>query len=95
MRVAVTVRTVPIWRAALWGTLAALFFLPLLAMQVTREVSWTSSDFVAGGLVLMTAGLGLEFALRLPGGRVSRAIASAAVVLAAALIWADGAVQVF
>ncbi len=37
------------WRAAVWCAAAFLLLLPLVAMQFTREVNWTLSDFVVIG----------------------------------------------
>ena len=36
-----------LWRVLIWGGAAVLFVLPGLAMQLTNEVVWTASDFVA------------------------------------------------
>lgn len=51
------------WHRPLWLALSAILLLPLIAMQVTREVNWTVFDFVAGSLLLGALGLAVEFIL--------------------------------
>lgn len=78
-----------------WGTAAALFLLPLIAMQFTREVNWTPTDFVFWGVLLFATGLALELVVRLKANVYIRGALCIAVIIAALLIWADGAVGVF
>lgn len=52
------------WRTIGWGGAAALLALPFVAMQFTREVVWTASDFIAFGLMLLMVGVPLELAAR-------------------------------
>jgi hypothetical protein len=52
------------WRAIGWGGAAALLALPFVAMQFTRDVNWTLSDFVAFGVMLLMVGIPLELAVR-------------------------------
>lgn len=73
---------------------ALLLLLPLLAMQFTREVNWTPLDFAVAWLLLSAAGTGVVLALRRWRG-MRRVVAVAAVLLAAALLWAELAVGVF
>jgi len=48
-----------------WGVAAALLILPLIAMQFTRDVNWTTSDFIVWGIMLATVGGLFELAVRL------------------------------
>jgi hypothetical protein len=83
------------WRVGLWGVIAALLLLPLVAMQFTREVAWDSADFAFAGVLLIGAGLLFELAARATK-RLSWRLAIAAVLtLAVLIIWADAAVGVF
>lgn len=52
------------WRTIGWGGAAALLALPFVAMQFTREVVWTASDFIAFGVMLLMVGVPLELAAR-------------------------------
>lgn len=57
----------PIWRRVrwvVWGGAALLLALPLLAMQFTREVNWTLSDFAVMGTLLGAVGGAYELAVR-------------------------------
>ncbi|MGV8929298.1 MAG: hypothetical protein ACOH1E_06070 [Brevundimonas sp.] len=83
------------WRLRAWGAVAALWLLPLAAMQMTDEVAWTLSDFATFGALLLGAGLLFELVLwkvRSPFGRIAIGAMIAAAFL---LIWADGAVGIF
>jgi len=48
-----------------WSVAAALLVLPLIAMQFTRDVNWTTSDFIVWGIMLATVGGLFELAVRL------------------------------
>ena len=79
-----------------WITVAtgAILLIPLIAMQFTDQVSWTTIDFVAmGALVFGAASLFVLVARRLP--RKHRAILGAVVAVAFFLIWAELAVGIF
>ena len=53
------------WRAIGWGGAAVLLALPFIAMQFTRDVTWTLSDFAAFGVMLLMVGIPLELAVRM------------------------------
>lgn len=79
----------------MWAALALLLTLPAVAMGLTSEVRWGLGDFAAAGLLLGGVGLGIELATRFVAGAPARALACAAVVAAALLIWAEAAVGIF
>ncbi|HEY1072935.1 hypothetical protein [Brevundimonas sp.] len=83
------------WRPALWGLIAALLLLPLIAMQFTREAAWDAADFAFAGVLLIGAGLIFELTAWWTKKRVWRLAIGAVLVLAVLLIWADAAVGVF
>jgi len=66
--------------------------LPLLAMQITDEVTWTGSDFAVFAAMLVSAGGALELTARMTGDRAYRAAAGLAIATAFILVWANGAV---
>jgi hypothetical protein len=79
----------------LWSGIAAILLLPLIAMQFTRDVAWTGSDFLAAAVLLAGGGVAYEWAVRTvrrPGRRLIVIMLIAAVVL---IIWAQGAVGIF
>ena len=53
------------WRIAAWSAAALLLLLPLVAMQFTDEVHWTTADFVVFGAMLACAGGAFELAARM------------------------------
>ena len=52
------------WRPIGWGAAVALLVLPFVAMQFTREVNWTASDFIVFGAMLLAVGIPLELVAR-------------------------------
>lgn len=81
--------------STLYGIPAMLLVLPLVAMQFTKEVNWTVSDFVIGGILLFgTAGI-IDFVLRKVKSRRNRIMLSVSVLLVLMLIWAELAVGLF
>jgi hypothetical protein len=81
-------------RIALWSLIATLLILPLIAMQFTHEVAWTSFDFAVAGLLLVGGGAVIELAARRLRTPRSRRAAGALVVLVMTAIWAQGAVGI-
>lgn len=82
------------WRAAVWCAAAFLLLLPLVAMQFTREVNWTLSDFVVIGVMLLAACGTYEFAVRMSGNTAYRAGFGVAVLAAFLLVWVNLAVGI-
>ena len=83
------------WRLAMWGLIAVLLLLPLIAMQFTREVAWDAADFAFAGILLIGAGLIFELAAWRTRTLVWRLAIGGALIFAVLLIWADAAVGVF
>jgi len=80
-----------------WVLLVTLLILaiPLVAMQFTSEVVWTSGDFLMAALLLISAGTIIVLALRRVRSMPGRALVVAAVVVALLLVWAQLAVGLF
>lgn len=77
----------------LLGT-AVILTVPLIAMQFTREVNWTASDFVVAAALLASTGLLFELATtKLHTGK-SRLTALAVIGLAFLFVWAELAVGI-
>ena len=72
---------------------AAILSIPLIAMQFTSEVNWDSTDFIVAGMLLLGAGLLIDFISR--KARRSATILIIAVMVILALIWAELGVGIF
>jgi len=77
----------------LLGT-AAILMLPLVAMQFTREVNWTASDFVVAAVLLGGTGMLFELATTKLRTRKSRLTAVAVIGLSFLFVWAELAVGI-
>ena len=80
------------WRIAAWGIAALLLLLPLVAMRLTDEVKWTSSDFIVAAVLIGGVGVAYELAARLTANVAYRAAAGVALAATLLLIWVNGAV---
>lgn len=72
-----------------------ILFIPIIAMQFTNDVKWTSFDFLAAGILLFSAGLTLELILRKIKTAKYRIAACIALFIALFLIWAELSVGIF
>ena len=82
------------WRVAVWGTAACLLLVPLVAMQFTREVDWTGSDFAVMGVLLAAACGTWEFGMWLSRSRAYRVGVAVAVLGAFLMTWINLAVGI-
>lgn len=73
----------------------AILCTPLVAMQFTKDVNWSLSDFIIAGFLLYGAGLILETLLRKFTDKTTRFVAAAILLLILALIWVELAVGIF
>jgi hypothetical protein len=74
---------------------AALLLVPLVAMQLTGEVVWTLSDFVAAGILIAGTGLAFVFATRKISTTWGKARVGAGLALLFLIIWVELAVGIF
>lgn len=74
---------------------AFLLAIPLVAMQFTSEVKWTSFDFLVMGVLLGGTGILCEAVLRFVTGFRQRVALVVGILLVFLLIWAELAVGVF
>jgi len=81
-------------RFAVWGTATFLLLLPLAAMQFTREVNWSGSDFAVMGFMLLTVCSTYEFAVWLSGNIAYRAAFGIALAASFVLVWLNLAVGI-
>lgn len=77
----------------LLGT-AAILVVPLVAMQFTREVNWTASDFVVAAVLLAGTGMLVEVAKAKIRTRKARLMTSVVIILGFLFVWAELAVGI-
>ena len=71
-----------------WSVAAVLLLLPLAAMQFTREVNWTTFDFLFAGGVLIGAGLVYELAASRTANPVHRTVIGLLIIGGVLAVWA-------
>lgn len=76
-------------------TTALILSIPLIAMQFTKEVNWTLSDFVIATVLLLGTGLAIELVIRYVKTGLSRTILLVVILLLLFLTWAELAVDIF
>jgi hypothetical protein len=74
---------------------AALLCIPLMAMQFTHEVNWTSGDFLVAGALLLGTGSLYLIAAGWMKTRKARVTLGTALLFALLLVWAQLAVGIF
>jgi len=82
------------WRVAGWLVAAVLLLLPFVAMQFTREVNWTASDFAIFGIMLFVPAAVFDALTRRVRGRAYRLATGLALGTAFALVWVNLAVGI-
>lgn len=74
-------------RLAAWSAAALILLLPLVAMQLTDEVSWTASDFAFAAGLILAVGIPFELAVRMTANSAYRAAAGLALSAAFLVVW--------
>ena len=69
--------------------------IPLIAMQFTKEVNWTLSDFLIMGILLFITTFTIDFVLKKFKTLKSRLILVVATLALLILVWAELAVGIF
>lgn len=85
---------VKILRTVGWGAAAVMLLLPLVAMQFTREVNWTASDFMFAGALIGGLGVGLELTFTKSPSWAYRGGAVLALLATFLMTWVNGAVGI-
>lgn len=76
-------------------TTAIILFIPFIAMQFTKEVNWTLSDFIVAGVLLIATGLMCELVLRKINKTGLWIAICIAILTTLLLVWAELAVGIF
>lgn len=69
--------------------------IPLIAMQFTKEVNWTFSDFLVMGILLFATVFTINFVLNKFKSLKSRLILIVGIIALLVLVWAELAVGIF
>ena len=80
------------WRATGWTVAGLVLLIPLIAMQIDREVNWTVGDFLFAALMIGLVGIAFELTVRTSPSRSYRGGVAVALAAAFLTIWANGAV---
>jgi len=72
-----------------------ILMVPLVAMQFTKEVNWTLSDFLIMGILLFATVFTIDFVLKKVKTFKSRLILVFGILALLILIWAELAVGIF
>lgn len=82
------------WRIAGWSLAGFLLLLPMVAMQFTDSVNWTTGDFIFAALLLLGIGVPIELVVRASNSNAYRAGAALALLSAFFMMWSNGAVGI-
>ena len=72
-----------------------LLLIPLIAMQFTAEVNWTSLDFILMAVLLLSTALLFELVMRKATDAKTRIVVCIFILVAFLLVWAELAVGIF
>lgn len=72
-----------------------ILMIPLVAMQFTKEVNWTLSDFLIMGILLFATVFTIDFVLKKVKTFKSRLVLVFGIIALLILIWAEMAVGIF
>lgn len=86
--------TIPRHLLVIFAVTGLLLLAPLVAMQFTREVTWTGFDFAAAAALLIGTALLFELALRILHTRRARIAAGTMLAGGLLLVWLELAVGI-
>ena len=73
----------------------SLLLIPLIAMQFSKKVNWSLSDFITAGALLYGTSLFYELILRKVQKKAYRIVLSITIIIVLLLIWLELAVGLF
>lgn len=79
----------------IYSSVAVILSIPLIAMQFTKEVNWTASDFLIMGALLFTTAFAVDFVMKKVKSFKSRLILVFGILALLILIWVEMAVGIF
>jgi len=72
-----------------------VLLIPLIAMKFTAEVNWSMFDFIVAGILLISAGLLFDLAIRKIKKKTHRLVVVSLILIFFILLWAELAVGIF
>lgn len=79
----------------IFSVIVILLLIPLIAMQFTSEVNWTTIDFVIAGILLLGVWLIFETIVRLIKNKKFQIALIVALFIVFILVWIELAVGIF
>jgi len=79
----------------IFSVIVILLLIPLIAMQFTSEVNWTTIDFVIAGILLLGVWLIFETIVRLIKNKKFQIALIVALFIIFILVWIELAVGIF
>jgi hypothetical protein len=80
---------------AIMATVGCILLLPLIGMQVSKEVNWSGFDFLIASVLLFGTAIAVETVLRKVKGTRQRLILVGGILFLLFLVWAELAVGLF
>ena len=80
---------------ALFASASLLLLIPLIAMQFTPEVNWTTLDFMVAGVLLYGTAIGCDLALRMIKNKNTARLVCGVIFLLLVALWIELAVGIF
>ena len=74
---------------------AGILLVPLIAMFITKEVSWSIFDFMLAGGILVSAGIVIDYVLRKTKNKNIRILLIILIMIFLFILWAELAVGIF
>ena len=79
----------------IYGLAALLLIVPFIGMQFTKEINWSSFDFLVAGILLFGTAFCVDMVLKMEKKNAKRMFYIVIILLALFLIWAELAVGIF
>ena len=79
----------------IYGLAALLLVIPFIGMQFTKEINWSSFDFLVAGILLFGTAFCVDMVLKMEKKNAKRMFYIVIILLALFLIWAELAVGIF
>ena len=80
---------------AIYGIAALILVIPFIGMQFTKEINWSSFDFLVAGILLFGTAFCVDMVLKMEKKNAKRMFYIVIILLALFLIWAELAVGIF
>ena len=79
----------------IYGLAALLLVIPFIGMQFTKEINWSSFDFLVAGILLFGTAFCVDMVLKMEKKNAKRMFYIVIILLALFLFWAELALGIF